>query len=181
MSVSWNASEPISLLPTCPVMQTMGDESIIAVAMPVTRLVAPGPDVAIGDADAAARARVAVGHVRRALLVAHQHVADGVVEHRVVGRQDGAARVAEDTSSRPRGPRHSHRICAPVFFMSVVFSCPRRPSPQLLIPNSELTISFVTAPCAADDTSRAYFAITPLVYRAAARAVRRCARDVRVG
>jgi hypothetical protein len=28
-------------------MQTMGDESIIAVAMPVTRLVAPGPDVAM--------------------------------------------------------------------------------------------------------------------------------------
>ena len=31
---------------TWPVMQTMGIESIIAVAMPVTRLVAPGPDVA---------------------------------------------------------------------------------------------------------------------------------------
>ena len=46
MSVSWNASEPISVLPTCPVMQTIGDESIIAVAMPVTMLVAPGPDVA---------------------------------------------------------------------------------------------------------------------------------------
>ncbi len=28
-------------------MQTMGDESIIAVAMPVTMLVAPGPEVAI--------------------------------------------------------------------------------------------------------------------------------------
>ena len=46
MSVSWNASEPMSALPTCPVMQTIGDESIIAVAMPVTMLVAPGPDVA---------------------------------------------------------------------------------------------------------------------------------------
>ncbi len=47
MSVSWKASEPISLLPTWPVMQTIGELSIIAVAMPVTRLVAPGPDVAI--------------------------------------------------------------------------------------------------------------------------------------
>ena len=47
MSVSWNASEPMSLLPTCPVMHTMGEESIIAVAMPVTILVAPGPEVAI--------------------------------------------------------------------------------------------------------------------------------------
>ena len=46
MSVSWNASDPMRLLPTCPVMQTIGDESIIAVAMPVTMLVAPGPDVA---------------------------------------------------------------------------------------------------------------------------------------
>ena len=32
---------------TCPVMHTIGDESSIAVAIPVTRLVAPGPDVAI--------------------------------------------------------------------------------------------------------------------------------------
>ena len=47
MSVSWNASLPISLLPTWPVMQTIGTESIIAVAMPVTMLVAPGPEVAI--------------------------------------------------------------------------------------------------------------------------------------
>ena len=47
MSVSWNASLPISLLPTCPVMQTMGEESSMAVAMPVTMLVAPGPEVAM--------------------------------------------------------------------------------------------------------------------------------------
>jgi len=47
MSVSWNASDPMRRLPTCPVMQTIGDESIIAVAMPVTMLVAPGPDVAM--------------------------------------------------------------------------------------------------------------------------------------
>ena len=33
--------------PTWPVMHTIGEESIIAVAMPVTRLVAPGPEVAI--------------------------------------------------------------------------------------------------------------------------------------
>ena len=47
MSASWKASEPISPAPTWPVMQTIGDESIIAVAIPVTMLVAPGPDVAI--------------------------------------------------------------------------------------------------------------------------------------
>src|SRR5438067_1732361 len=37
----------MSLLPTCPVIQTIGEESSIAVAMPVTMLVAPGPDVAM--------------------------------------------------------------------------------------------------------------------------------------
>ncbi len=37
----------MNLLVTWPVMKTVGDESIMAVAMPVTRLVAPGPEVAI--------------------------------------------------------------------------------------------------------------------------------------
>ena len=32
-------------------MHTTGEESIIAVAMPVTMLVAPGPDVAIATSD----------------------------------------------------------------------------------------------------------------------------------
>jgi hypothetical protein len=40
------ASEPSTLLETWPVMQTMGMESSMAVAMPVTRFVAPGPLVA---------------------------------------------------------------------------------------------------------------------------------------
>ena len=48
------------------------------------------------DADLAAGARVAVGHVRGALFVADQHVANRVVEQRVVGRQNRAARIAED-------------------------------------------------------------------------------------
>ena len=48
MSVSWKASRADAACEaTWPVMQTMGIESIIAVAMPVTRFVAPGPDVAI--------------------------------------------------------------------------------------------------------------------------------------
>ena len=47
------------------------------------------------DADAAAGAGVAVGHVRRALLVPDQDVPDREVEHRVVGREDGAARISE--------------------------------------------------------------------------------------
>ena len=46
MSVSWNASEPIALRPTCPVTITIGTESMYAVVIPVTRFVAPGPEVA---------------------------------------------------------------------------------------------------------------------------------------
>ena len=100
---------------TWPVMQTIGDESIIAVAMPVTRLVAPGPEVAIATPTLPRRARVAVGHVRGALLVPDQDVADRVVEHRVVGGQDRPARIAEDDVT-PSRTSDSQRICAPVRF-----------------------------------------------------------------
>ena len=47
MSISWKASVPITALETLPVMATKGTESRKAVAMPVTRFVAPGPEVAI--------------------------------------------------------------------------------------------------------------------------------------
>ncbi len=47
MSVSWKASLPSSARGTLPVIATIGTESIIAVARPVTRLIAPGPDVAM--------------------------------------------------------------------------------------------------------------------------------------
>ena len=47
MSTSWNASLPMSPVGTCPVKITSGMESQYAVAMPVTVLVAPGPDVAM--------------------------------------------------------------------------------------------------------------------------------------
>jgi hypothetical protein len=46
MSVSWNASRPIMARGTWPVIATRGVLSMCAVAMPVTRLVAPGPEVA---------------------------------------------------------------------------------------------------------------------------------------
>ena len=47
MSASWKASVPMRFEKTWPVMQTIGTESMYASAMAVTRLVAPGPDVAI--------------------------------------------------------------------------------------------------------------------------------------
>ena len=44
-STSWKASEPRTLEPTCPVSASIGMESAYAVAIPVTMLVAPGPEV----------------------------------------------------------------------------------------------------------------------------------------
>jgi hypothetical protein len=46
-SASWKPSVPIRSVRTWPVMNTVGTESIIASAIAVTRLVAPGPDVAM--------------------------------------------------------------------------------------------------------------------------------------
>ena len=45
MSISWKLSVPIWVVGTLPHSATMGMESRYAVAMPVTRLVAPGPEV----------------------------------------------------------------------------------------------------------------------------------------
>ena len=46
ISASWKESLPINARPTWPVMATIGTESIYAVIIPVTRFVAPGPEVA---------------------------------------------------------------------------------------------------------------------------------------
>ena len=46
ISTSWKESFPSSGVPTLHVIATIGTESIYAVAIPVTRLVAPGPEVA---------------------------------------------------------------------------------------------------------------------------------------
>ena len=77
-------------------MATMGTESMCASAMGVTRLVAPGPEVAMQTPDLAGGAGVALGRVARTLLVAHEDVADlHRVEQRVVGGENGAAGDAE--------------------------------------------------------------------------------------
>ena len=47
VSTSWKASRPIMLVATLPVIATIGTESRKAVARPVTRFVAPGPEVAM--------------------------------------------------------------------------------------------------------------------------------------
>ena len=63
MSASWKPSVPISSVRTWPVMKTVGTESIIASAIAVTRLVAPGPGGGERDADPAGGLRVALGRV----------------------------------------------------------------------------------------------------------------------
>ena len=73
-----------------------------------------GPGRRDRDADLAARARIAVGHVRRALLVADEHVADRIVEHRVIGRKNGAARDNRRCRSLPGErdiPKRSALLC----------------------------------------------------------------------
>ncbi len=62
-----------------------------------------------GHAHFARGARIAIGHVRRALLVAHQHVTDGELAQRIVGGQNSAARIAEDVGNalaHQRGPQN---------------------------------------------------------------------------
>lgn len=44
---SWNALVPITEVGTCPVNATTDEESMFAFASPVTRFVAPGPEVAM--------------------------------------------------------------------------------------------------------------------------------------
>ncbi len=67
-----------------------------------------------GDADLAAGTRVAVGHVRRALLVAHEDVADWIVQHRVVRRAESRRRDSRRRRSLPGGrdiPKRSVHLC----------------------------------------------------------------------
>ncbi len=95
MSVSWNASRPIIGRDTWPVIATTGELSMCAVASPVTRLVAPGPDVAT-HTPAARGAGVAVGGMGRRLFVPHQDVPQlRELGQRVVERHDRAARIPE--------------------------------------------------------------------------------------
>ena len=106
----------------------MGIESSIAVAMPVTMLVAPGPEVAMATPTRARCARIAVGHVDRALLVPDEDVADGKFAQRIVRGQNRAAGVAEDlahTLAFERRPDdfRAGETCALRSFLASLISC----------------------------------------------------------
>ena len=64
-------------------MTTIGIESSAALATPVAALVRPGPEMGQQHARLAGRARVAVGGVRRDLLVPRADVADAAPPERV--------------------------------------------------------------------------------------------------
>ena len=88
-------------------------------------------------ADFARGAGVAVGHVGRALLVAGQHVADGVLGHRVVGGQNCTTWVAEEHVHSLGQKRLPHNVCASTFLTH---------NRLLLEPMSESPISSLQSP-----------------------------------
>ena len=97
VSHSWKASLPIRCVGTCPVMQTIGIESIKRVGQAGDRIGRAGAGGHQHAADLAGGARIAFGRMHRALLVAHQDVLDLLLlEQLVVDRQHRAAGIAED-------------------------------------------------------------------------------------
>ena len=66
-----------------PAITTIGIESSAAFATPVAALVRPGPEMRQQHADLAGRARVAVGGMRRDLLVPRRDEADPALAERV--------------------------------------------------------------------------------------------------
>jgi hypothetical protein len=104
VSHSWNASRPMAAVGTWPVMITIGIAVHVRGGDAGHGIGDAGAGGDQGHADVAGGARIAVGGVHRGLLVAHQHVLDGVLlVERVVDVQDRAARVAPDVldASRP--------------------------------------------------------------------------------
>ena len=111
-SASWNASLPRLARMVWPVSTIIGTESIMAVNRPVTVLVAPGPR-SRAPRRACPCARVAVRHVRGALLVPHQDQLDLGVDERVEDR-DGGAPDRPKMYSMPSRSRHWMSFSAPL-------------------------------------------------------------------
>ena len=73
------------------------------------------------DARASADARIAFGHVGRALLMADENVLDFRVEQRVVGGQDSAAGIAEDYIDAFGDQALDNDLCSRKFFHLPIF------------------------------------------------------------
>ena len=88
---------PITVVPTWPVMAMSGTESILASAMQVTKLVAPGPLVATQTPGRPGAAGVPLRRETAALLMTRQNGANLVLKARqgLMNRHAGAAGVGE--------------------------------------------------------------------------------------
>ena len=127
------------------------------------------------DPDLAGGTRKAIGHVRGALFMAHQDVADRVVEHRVVRRQDCAAGVTEHAGDAFAHQALPQDLGSGLLHMStqVAAACRLQATDYRLtgsragIVLASVAAGRVIAPSEADDTRLAYLAMTPVVYRGA--------------
>ena len=104
VSASWNASLPISLVETCPVMRDDRDRIHHGVHQAGDQVGGAGTGGGAADADFAGGARIAFGREAGVLFVPHQDVADVVIVERVVERQRDAARDSRRSNRRLRGP-----------------------------------------------------------------------------
>ena len=89
MSTSWKASEPRTLDETWPVIATTGMLSSMAVARPVTRLVAPGPEVAMQTPTRPD------GYPGGAILPIYDALRKFPIHHVLVRHEQGAAHMAD--------------------------------------------------------------------------------------
>src|SRR4249920_3482498 len=134
-------------------MHTTGEESSIAVAMPVTMFVAPGPEVAMATPTPPG-ARVAVGHVGCTLFVTHQNVVQLGFTERIVHRQNCSSRIAEDVADAELRECFAENLRTGQLH-SVL------PEDAGVTPDEKLAGTVVMAPSDEDETSKAYLAITP--------------------
>src|SRR5579859_2073437 len=109
-----------------------------------------------GNAHAAAGASIAIGHVGRALFVAHENVMQLGFAERVIDREDGAAGVAKKVAHAQFSERFAKYFCTGELHEVLEALCAAI--------EKELGTA-VIAPMEADETSRAYLAITPEVKR----------------
>ena len=116
MSVSWKASLPMNVRRDLPGDAHHRDRIEHRGRDPCDEVRRPGTGRRHADADPARGARVPVGHVRGALLVANEDVADRRLEHRVVRGHDRPAGVAEDDLDPFASERLPENLCAGALF-----------------------------------------------------------------
>src|SRR5205809_1501615 len=111
-----------------------------------------------GHADATAGARVAIGHVRGALFVAHEDVVQLRFTKCIIDRQNRAAGITKDLAHAQTRERFAKNFCTSKLHEVLAYE-PAATGPE------KVAGTAVTAPRDEEETSRAYLAMTPLVKR----------------